>query len=103
MRKFDVKVKKAGGGKPQPDPFWSLIAGLLKAIPPRGWLVIVCISGVLTVGTPHLLISYSCYGRCNKFSQQYDCAYLGVQGMRRNVQPKHQGRCAAIRLLPLAL
>ncbi len=103
-KKFDVKVKKTGGGGPQqPDPFWALIVSVLKAIPPKGWLVVVLVLGVLTAGTPHLLISYTCHGRCNKFSQHYDCAYLGVQGMRRNVQPEHQGRCSAIRLLPLDL
>ena len=101
-KKYDVKVKKAGGGGPQPDPFWPLIAGLLKAIPPKGWLVIALVMGVLTFGTPHLLISYSCHGRCNKFSQQYDCAYFGVQGMRRNVPP-HQGKCSPIKFLPLDL
>jgi hypothetical protein len=102
MRKFDVKVKKSNGGGPQPDPFWSAVAALLKAIPSQGWAVIAIVVGVLTVGTPHLLISYSCSGKCNKFSQQHDCAYLGVQGMRRNVPP-HQGKCSAITFLPLDL
>ena len=103
MSKFDVKVKKAGGGGPQqPDPFWPLILKWLKGISPQGWMVIAVIACVLTVGTPHLLISYSCSGKCNKFSQQYDCAYFGVQGMRRNVPP-HQGKCSPIKFLPLDL
>ncbi len=103
MSKFDVKVKKAGGGGRKPDPFWPLIAKLLKAMPLQGWAVIALVIGVLTFGTPHLLISYSCYGYCNKFSQQFDCAYFGVLGMRRNLQPQQYGRCSAIRLLPLDL
>lgn len=101
MRKFDVKVKKAKSALKTPLVL-PVIFALLRQLPLGGWILGGFVLAVMMFGTPHLLISYTCHGWCGKSASQYDCAYFGVQGMRRNVA-LYQGRCTGIKLLPLDL
>ncbi len=101
MRKFDVKVKKANTS-PKVPPVLPMIFALLRQLPFGVWIFGGLVLAVMMFGTPHLLISYTCHGWCGKSANHYECAYFGVQGMRRNVAP-YQGRCSGIKLMLLDL
>ena len=59
----------------------------------------VLCAGVLVFGTPHLLVTYHCSGRCS-MQHAYACNYYGIQGWRYVRHYDRRG-CAMVRLLPL--
>lgn len=99
MSKFDVKVKSAPR-KPKPSWLGRIVPGLLHRVPVEGWVIAGLAAAVLVFGTPYLLISYRCDGRCGR-APEYGCAYWGVQGGRYG--GPQDGRCPRIRLFPLDL
>lgn len=98
MRRFDVKVTRGDGSKRR-FRLLPLILWPLRQMDLTAWVIVIV--GVLIVshGTPHLLISYSCYGRCGAAANHTSCGYFGVQGMRW-VHPD-QNRCSPVSILPL--
>ena len=101
MPEFNVEVVGGQDVRPGPTKKQRAMRALHWLFRPRikTWLAISLGAGALIYGTPHLLITYSCYksgGTCQVFT---DCNYFGVQGWRAGYPD--QGRCPYLRLLPI--
>jgi hypothetical protein len=59
------------------------------------WLCAAALGVTVTLGTPHVLVTYSCIngGRC------FECRYFGIQGMRDQLGP--QWNCPVFVMMPV--
>lgn len=89
----DLEVRTERKRRPASRP---LVSQLL-VFRPRLFAAAGIAVAVLLFGTPHLLVTYECIGRCTS-SRARSCDYLGVHGWRNGVKPVRD-RCTIIRLL----
>lgn len=97
MADLKVKVTKAPSGDKRKDAHIDAFVGELTKFRPRLWIGAGLVFTALVFGTPHLLVTYHCYGSCNP-GRAYACDYLGIGGWRASAQPV-QDSCPIIRLL----
>jgi hypothetical protein len=98
---FDVEVvetKKTRPPRPADNPIRNLVLRL-QMLPFYVWIAAGLVGIVLIFGTPHLMITYTCYksgGKCYQFTE---CNYVGVQGWRQGLPV--EGRCSYIRMMKI--
>lgn len=98
MRKFDVKVKRRSR-PPRIDPGLLAALKLLDKIPLAVWAIVAVVVAGMVWGTPHVLVTYHCYGSCHSpRANVFACDYLGIQGWRAGLLPV-DGGCRIVRLL----
>lgn len=115
----EVKVEILGRKPPRPRRFkWRRKARIRNAQPRTGatvraakvawwivkprrasWALASIVAVVVTFGTPHVLVTYTCLWRGTPGQRCTACAYFGVQGMRGHVG--RDGNCPLITLLPV--
>lgn len=98
MTDFRPKVTKAPGKGKQQSAVLTYAFAWATKFRPRLWLVMGLAIADFTFGTPHLLVTYHCYGKCRSDRVAYACDYLGIGGWRENERPVRD-RCPVIRLL----
>lgn len=100
MPRFKVEIRKTTKNQPLQNGL-RFVRSLLPRIPFGLWVVGALAGVVLLFGTPHLIVTYECYGSCMGQARHADCHYFGVQGWRRDLP--FQGQCRWIRFFPLDL
>lgn len=65
----------------------------------RFWSVTAVVVASLIFGTPHLLITYHCLGRCGSHTVETRCEYFGIRGWQVAPPDPEGQRCPRVRLL----
>lgn len=97
MTDFKVKVTKAPGNAGRKEAGADVAVAWATKFRPRLWLAAGLVLAGLVFGTPHLLVTYDCYGPCRP-DRASSCNYFGLGGWKANVRPIKDG-CPIIRLL----
>jgi len=98
MTDFRPKVTKSSGKDRRPNPAVETAFAWATKFRPRLWLAMALAVAGFTFGTPHLLVTYHCYGKCRSDYVAYACDYIGIGGWRENERPVRE-RCPVLRLL----
>lgn len=78
-----------------------IVGALRWLLKPRfaAWTAAALIAGVITYGTPHLLVTYRCSNVGTASMRCSECRYFGMQGMRNQLGPNWD--CPVIAMLPV--
>lgn len=103
MDERDVKVVNPKRRRDKPD--WEVTGEawaewLDTRLRWRTWFILGFVVLVVTAGTPHMLVTYRCYGQCGyPNTREFDCDYLGIWGWRKAEPDDRTGKCARFLLM----
>lgn len=63
------------------------------------WAAAALTAVTMTVGTPHVLVTYRCTGVGTQITRCFECRYFGIEGMRDHLGP--QWNCPFVTMLPV--
>lgn len=101
IRRKPQTGKRMAALQPKPTASARIIGALRWLLKPRfaAWTAAALIAGVVTYGTPHLLVTYRCSNVGTAGMRCSECRYFGVQGMRNQLGPNWN--CPVIAMLPV--
>lgn len=99
-KKYDVSVETKGREKELSG--WEqqsyAVADWLDArLGVRFWMLAGLLFVSLFAGTPHILVTYQCYGRCGDNATELNCQYLGIRGWK--AADPERDKCPRLRLM----
>jgi hypothetical protein len=105
MDDLEVQVVTPKPKSNQDMPEWALkvepyIDWLDSKLRWRTWFIIGFVVLVAVAGTPHILVTYKCYGNCrHQHAQEFDCNYLGIWGWQTAEPDRQTRKCARFLLM----
>ena len=97
---YEVSVEPTGRQDAIPDWYtrgYAIAEKLDAHLGVRFWSLVGLLLVSIFVGTPHILVTYQCYGRCGQAATEFNCQYFGVWGWRTG--QAEQGKCARFTLM----
>lgn len=109
MDEFEVKVEPKKKNdiwqELMKDPEWYVqikpyVDWLDSKLGFRFWALVAVVLVSVFAGTPHILVTYQCYGSCSRQNAvEFDCDYFGIWGWTKAEPDEATRRCARFLLL----
>ena len=104
MKDYDVKVPERRKRPTDMPDWWGTVEPYVdwldRKLGWRFWAVVSIVLVSLVVGTPHMLVTYMCYGRCGHPSTvEYGCNYIGIRGWKTAEPDEGTRKCPRFLLM----